>query len=201
MSDYSRVSQPSNVPNISTPSNKCFQAGGTWYYDHPSTMDPPGIYAELLSMATNKVCIWDPNVDEHGFPVLAFVPDDVEIQCLTSMGHVNSNNLNNTRVGRFVMAVDVQRNKWVSRITVKYYNVRYDDCGKNAFHDRYLFVDDNVYVVGNSLAHHVIRNGSTAIHRIESSQARDLVRSMYTRYWNHTWTEQAFPIGGVHYAI
>lgn len=201
MSDHSIVSPPAIVPPISNPSSNHVQAGGTWYYDHKATSDPPEMYAQLLGMAINMVCIWDPYIDEYGFPVLAFVPDGVEVQCLTSMGYDGSKNFNDTRVGRFLMAIDEQRNRWISRMTVRYYNSKHDDCGKNAFHDRYLFVDDHVYVVGNSLAHHAMRNGSTAIHRIESSPARDLIRSMYSRYWTHRWTEQVYPIGGVHYAI
>lgn len=181
--------------------NNCIHINGTWYYDHQTTAAPPSMYAELVQTARDRICIWDPYVDEYGFPAFTFVPDDIEIQCLTSMGYDGTQNLNDTRVGRFVMAIDGQRNQWVSRMTVKYYNVRHDDCGKYAFHDRYLFVDDNVYVVGSSLPHHVMRNGSTAIHRIESLDARELIRNMYERYWNHRWTEQAFPIGGVHFAI
>lgn len=201
MSDYARSSPPSIVPTISAPTNSFLQAGGTWYYDHPSTIDPPDMYTQLLGTATNRVCIWDPYIWADDFPLFEFVPDAVEVQCLTSMGYDGSQEINQTRVGKLAIAVDVQRNQWISRMTIKYYNVRYDDCGKNAFHDRYLFIDDNVYVVGASLAHHVTRKGSTAIHRIESSEARDLVRSMYTDYWTHERTELAFPIGGVHYAI
>ena len=164
-------------------------------------MDPPEIYAQLLGTATNRVCIWDPYIWVDDFPLFEFVPDVVEIQCLTSMGYDGSQNIDNTRVGKFVIAVDGQRNRWISRMTVKYYNVRYDDCGRNAFHDRYLYIDDDVYVVGASLAHHATRKGSTAIHRIESSEARDLIRTMYRVYWTHERTVLAYPIGGVHYAI
>ncbi len=197
----SKILKPhvATTPVASAVGNNCMEAPGTWYYDHLVTQFAPGIYADLLGRAKNMVQIWDPYIYPDDVELLRPIPFGVEMQCLTSFGFDHRQNFDNTRVGKMIQCIDRDRSFWVSRLTVRYYNVFHDGCGKGSFHDRYLFIDNQVYSVGSSLAYHRQRNGSTAIHQIQDPQACSLIRRMFENYWQHPNTQTVFPVKGVHY--
>jgi hypothetical protein len=57
------------------------------------------------------------------------------------------------------------------------------------FHDRFLFIDEDVFKVGASLSyHHTGGNPSHSVLRVENDEARALLRNRFLDLWGHRHT-------------
>jgi len=172
----------------------CFSAGGTWYYDHFHELhNPPSIYQYLLSTAKETVWIWDPYIHPDDATVLNDIQREVDVRILTCKGI--QKNVIPENYKKFLEKVEPIQQVNGFKLEFAIYN-KLRDGEKEAFHDRYLFVDNNVYAVGASVEYHRRRVTSTAIHLIESYKAYQLVTNRFLNMWKHENTLMAHSASG-----
>lgn len=180
----------------SSPVNEvnCITAEGLWYYNHFTELqNPPSIYKKLVSEASEKVWVWDPYFHVGDEVLFESVKKEVEIRML-SASYFNTTLPDKTV--KFINAVSRVQEFSQFKLEVRIYNTKTDE-EKNAFHDRYLFVDDDVYSVGSSIQYHRRRITSTAIHKVSHTSAKEVIESQFNHIWQHQKTQQVLvKIGG-----
>lgn len=166
----------------------CQVAPGCWYFDHElEGVDPPSSMLHLASQARSALAFWDPHINSGDVGRLTILHPGITVQYLTLRSAVKPNN---SAIAAEMKALGVR-----CRVSVQ---CRYVDTAcypaskfyiTTVFHDRYLFVDDDVYAVGASVGWYGVRTGSTAIHRIDGSAAKDLIRHRFQHFWDHKFTK------------
>lgn len=163
--------------------DRCSHVDGYWYYDpFHETVDAPTVYQSLATTAVQRVWMWDPYFCDGDDLVLASLQDGVLLRLLTS-GSCQGRSKLRQRLEKLVADLHIR----YPRVTVQVRCFNLDNVQDRAldFHDRYLFIDNDIYVVGASMTWHRQRRGSHGVHRMEASTARDLVRDKFTQYWDH----------------
>ncbi|MED2972203.1 hypothetical protein P4361_08045 [Fictibacillus sp. B-59209] len=190
---------PSTETSVTTPKNfRCLIASDFWYYDRwLEPIEPPEIYEYLLSTAKNLVWIWDPYVKSEDLKLLSHINNEVKVKVLSYWGQ-DRRAPRKKRVQDLINEVSTKYLSWGFDIELKYYNTYYDTESIDPFHDRYLFIDNDVYMVGASLTNHHKRNSSTAIIKIVPEDAKLLLRERFNECWNHQVSEHLLLyIGGL----
>lgn len=160
----------------------CLEAPSLWYYDR-GRREPPSIYKYLIGQARELIRVWDSYVHEPDAALFSGVPIGVRLEVLTYEGVRPPSE---PRVTRFKRALD--RFALESTCDVRFVNSRMSQ--GTPFHDRYLFVDEEVFKVGASLEyHHTLGNPSHAVLRVENREARALLRDRFLHLWRHPHTE------------
>ncbi len=159
----------------------CHASDSVWYYDMALAPNaPPGIYSFLVSQAKSSVWCWDPcrkqpNRADAG--LFAAIQEGVSLRMLTAKGLKNGM----PPVELILFKTELQR--LCNRVTI---DVRCFDyaAADLFFHDRYLFVDGDVFIVGTSLTSHFQREYCTAVVRIDDHNGRALLRNRFLDCWN-----------------
>lgn len=160
----------------------CLEAPSLWYYDR-GHRESPRIYKHLIGQARELIRVWDGYVHEADAALFSGVPLGVRLQVLTYEG---ARPPAEPKVNRFKRALD--RFDLESTCEVRFVNSLLSQ--GRPFHDRYLFVDDEVFKVGASLEyHHTPGNPSHAVLRVENREARALLRDRFLHLWGHPHTE------------
>lgn len=177
----STVNTQSHPSSVSTKEHYCFYVGDTWYYDHFSEpTNYPTLYEHLLSNALSIIWIWDPYLNEGDEVLFDFIKRDIDVKLLTFKGF--SVQHNNKRV----LLQNIKAIMDLKSFTMKFKFFDKSSGGSDEpFHDRYLFVDDDVYIVGASLSSHRKRVSSTSIHKIVNDAAKILIRQRFDALWNN----------------
>ncbi|WP_378955749.1 hypothetical protein [Pelosinus sp. sgz500959] len=171
---------------------RCILAPGIWYYDRwEETTNPPEAYKFLISNAQREILIWDPYINPQDIDFFINIPQDVSVKGLTCFGS------RSRKEQELISRSRIASRDWNFHINVKYYDKSIDG-GDNSdpFHDRYLFVDERVFMVGASIGHHHQRLSTNAIVEIIDSNARALVRHRFDKCWNHSYTKNLFSFEG-----
>jgi hypothetical protein len=161
----------------------CQQAGELWYYDpRIETAASPSVYAMLAATAHQSVWIWDPYLNEGDFGVLRSLRSGISFRLLFegschSLGVRNKTDLFAASFRDAFPEVTLQ----IACLDRDVYTTRDPAL---CFHDRYLFVDENVYSVGGSLEAHRRRQFATAVVKIQDKSASQLLRYEFLNYWN-----------------
>lgn len=161
----------------------CSHADGSWYYDpFHETVSAPTVYQNLAATAVHRVWMWDPYFNDGDDRVLASLQDGVLLRLLTS-GSCQMRSRLRPRLEKLVADLRTR----YPRVTVQVRCFNTDNVPGRAldFHDRYLFIDDDIYIVGASMTWHRQRLGSHAVHRMEGSNARELLHGKFKHYWDH----------------
>lgn len=178
----------------------CIAAEGIWYYDALKGKDNfPQIYKHLLSSAEDKVWIWDPYTNSEDHVLFKYIKKKVDVRCLTFWGC--NPKKGDTPKGRklFLDRVEGVQVKYRFSLEVKYYNIFKNPGVKCPFHDRYLFIDEDVYIVGSSMGYHHENGGgtsSTSIHLIKERASFQLVKEKFLELWNDENTDTALSLAG-----
>lgn len=192
----SNMLQPGGTTELSIPSSpelNCITADGLWYYNHFDELQkPPSIYKKLVSTATDKVWVWDPYLHEGDEVLFENVKREVEVRIL-SAAHYAMEVPNKTM--KFMNALSQVQRLAQFKLTIRIYNTKNDE-DKTAFHDRYLFVDNEVYIVGSSIQYHRRRITSTSIHKINHASAKEVIKNQFKHVWQHSNTHQTLSIAG-----
>jgi hypothetical protein len=177
----------------------CLLADGIWYYDiWEQNGKPPRIYDYLVSNATTKVWIWDPYTNDNDSVLFENIKREVDVRCLTYWGSDKIGNIPKSRQN-FINNIKLVQLRNMFTLEVRYNNTFKDSTKKNPFHDRYLFVDDNVYIVGSSMGYHHEKDqssSSTAIHLVKEISAARLITERFIECWNKSNTEIALKLVG-----
>ncbi len=169
--------------------DRCHHVEGFWYFDPLVEGAPPTVYQTLAGAAVSSLWIWDPYLLEDDENALGSLSNGISVRLLTEGScHVDAKAFR--RMTAFVAA-------FRSRFPAVTLQVRCFDRGRYhsvdsglSFHDRYLFIDDEVYMVGASLRHHHVREAASAVLHIREPHAQALVRQRFDDYWKHPSTVQ-----------
>lgn len=170
----------------------CYALPGLWYYDHTAEQRyPPGIYSDLVSKAQKRLWVWDPHVFPADTILFARVSAPLSLRVLAS-----------PEAGMKTVHKDSQ--EFLQRLTnllarsgvqveMRCYDITAPVSLKRYFHDRYLFVDDEVYMVGASLSYHHRRTSSTALVHLQTPGAAQLLRERFEDCWKNPYTKLVKP--------
>lgn len=172
----------------------CLSNGQTWYYDHFQELhNPPGIYQHLMSMASERIWIWDPYIHPEDAQLFDGLRKEVDVRILTCKGIQNG--VIPPAYKKFFETIKPLQQSNGFKFEFAIYN-KLKDAEKEAFHDRYLFIDGSVYAVGSSMEYHRRRITSTAVHLVGQEGAYELLATRFRYIWNHQNTEKAYSAAG-----
>jgi len=192
----SDVPKPKERPAPYQIEHNCMVSEDIWYYDHfRETTAPPSIYQYLVSKAKQRVWIWDTHLHDGEEEILSSIKKHVDVRILTCFG-MQKNTIPKRMEAFFNSLKSLQKIAQFG-LKVNVYNMMLDP-GKQPFHDRYLIVDDQIYIVGSSIGYHHRRITSTSIHMIQSEASKDLIYDRFLYNWNHRNAQQVlFIVGGL----
>ncbi len=161
----------------------CLAAPSLWYYDNQHFKNaPPTIYEHLVSQAKRLVQVWDPYFYPEDAPLFTAIPPSVLFKFMTAWGFAAKHGPGKPVID-FQSALKTSVRAGVN-VQFRIYNAWIDG---NPFHDRYLLVDDSVFMVGASVEYHhrPKKNVSHAVARIDDPVGAALVRNRFDEWWNH----------------
>lgn len=156
------------------------------FYDRRKTTDPPRLYQELLSQATQSVVIWDPFYYCCDYKAVfgSIKHDGISVELLTICDN------NETRAD-FESLADTIRSAInrveapscsVTVLALKKAKFRAQNIGTE-WHDRYLIIDgNNVYLIGNSIDAQEQTSKSFGIMKLVEIEDINLVVDAYKAY-------------------
>lgn len=153
------------------------------HYLRTSAVQPfPSYYEHLLSLATTRVIIWDPYFHKPDTAIFRGLNAPVEVTVLSSKsGNQKEVYLNN-------LISETPNHLKTSLLGNCTFNFGFIDKGRYGAevwntHDRYLIVDDDYYLVGASVAHHLAAHDSTGICRLAEQTDKDIIQQAFDKCW------------------
>lgn len=153
------------------------------HYLRTSTVQPfPSYYEHLLSLATTRVIIWDPYFHKPDTAIFRGLNVPVEVTVLSSKsGNQKEVYLNN-------LISETPNHLKASLIGNCTFNFGFIDKGRYGAevwntHDRYLIVDNDYYLVGASVAHHLAAHDSTGICKVAEQADKDIIQQAFDNCW------------------
>lgn len=160
--------------------------GGEDYflYDRNRTNNYPLLYQQLLAQAKDYIVIWDPHYQLDCDRLFCDMKNnDIHVEVLTiCQGYESRNDIMNfanrilsaidkNAVPKCMVTVNALKYLWDERLT-----------WLPDWHDRYLIVDGEVYLVGTSMDAQASRTGSFGIMRVTETKDKNLVIDAYMKY-------------------
>lgn len=168
---------------------------GFWYYDamDDSKISGPTIYRHLVESAQNDVGVWDPYLQGRDATIFDTLSPSICLRILTS---INQKGEANKSYHQFLNEIEtIQKNKGFSLQVMGICRSTHQKASRARIpHDRFLFIDDRVFMIGSSLHYHSIENdqahlsdvANTAIVELQDDDNREIVRNDFESYWDKT---------------
>lgn len=168
---------------------RCISINGFYYFDHLHELNhPPGIYGYLLSTGKLEIKIWDSYIYKDDAEILRNIDPNVDVMILTSWGCDKAGN-EPGKVTPLINNLCRVQSQIGFGLNLRVYNKNYDPIsGKNPFHDRFLFVDERVYVIGSSMEYHRRRMASTTISTVMDTGIKEFLNDKFDEIWKHSRT-------------
>lgn len=171
----------------------CQKADELWLFDSWRVQNsPPSVYSALVSSASRKVWVWDRYLNDDDIDVFRAIRSGVSFRLLFE-GSCHSET-HRRRVQDFVAAFTAR----FPAVTLQVKCLDRDQYPQAdsafGFHDRYLFVDEEVFSVGSSMTSHRRREWTTAVMKVLGATARKVLHDKFEGYWRHEltkWIRQA----------
>lgn len=161
---------------------RCWRAGPIWFFDtRAEPIDPPTVYSKLVAAASKKVWIWDPYFNTGDEAAIASIQPAASFRLLLE-GSCNPNGALRARVAAFKTLFPARYPGVTFQIRCFDRDVYTDSA--LCPHDRFLIVDQHVYVVGTSLTAHWKRDHPTVLVQVTDSDAINLVEKQFDQYWS-----------------
>lgn len=194
------VAVPETISSVAE-DHYCLKGEEFWFYDvMKKHQSGPTIYRYLLSLAEHEIWIWDPYLKDTDISLFDSIDEDVSIRILTSDYKGNETDICSRQLQGFANGLKVLLVRKNLDITLKFLNKNML-CWTNRTdspHDRYLFVDDQVYMVGCSLQYHSVEGllsynftgsgkwsiASTAVMKVTSEINKGILRNAFLELWN-----------------
>ncbi|MFJ7839038.1 VPA1262 family N-terminal domain-containing protein [Lysinibacillus sphaericus] len=146
------------------------------------------IYEELYKKAANRIWIWDPYVDQSilsDLSVLALSNRSLKIKVLLSEYKGENitaleSNLEFMRcdsINSYLKKVETDTGASLNNIEIR----NWYRSGKHTFHDRFIIIDNNVWILGSSIKD--IGNYHSTIYRLEGGLPQEIIDE-YEKSWN-----------------
>lgn len=174
----SRAVSPVEVSGV-LEEHGCQKADEVWFFDSRLVRNTPSIYSTLVSAASRRVWVWDRYLNDGDIDLFQRVQSGVSFRLLFEASPQSEKDRRNAN--NFIAAFTAL-NPAVT-LQVAYLNRDEWKDPAFAFHDRYLFVDDDVFSIGSSLTSHRKRECTTAVIGIHGATARELLRNRFDSYW------------------
>ena len=173
-----------------------------WFYHKESyPNDNPLLYQQLVDNASSEIVIWDPYfhiIQPKGDQdVFANIQDNITIKILTKRSlHKNSAYLMDVK-NSLMMVIPASKN---ARLGIRVINGSdsYNQGGR-FFHDRFLIIDSEVYLIGSSIEYHLRSQNSvsTGILKVFNTETQDFIKSIFKYYWDNSAQHQ-IPVAYLH---
>lgn len=152
------------------------------FYHHPEKIsDEPLLYKNLIASAKNRVEIWDPYFNDADTMLFSHLQDNVKVKVLL----FNTKELFGNRTAtRWGLSTRVQLSG-KNGVEVYFGCV---DKGNHTYkewewHDRWLIIDERVFLIGSSISNYLLPNHTTGICELTAEEDKDLVKEMFKKYW------------------
>lgn len=186
----------SSILTIPSSINYCrTEDKGFWYYDalDGSKVSGPTIYRDLVESAENVIDIVDPYLREQDSTLFVNISSSVNIRILTSMHQTDRRNIICNR-NNFVRSMkNIQLTKGFGLKISAIDGSRHSSASKSRnFHDRYLFIDDRVFLIGSSMHYHSIEGNAnlldgianTSVTELFGPENKKLIKEVFEQYWD-----------------
>lgn len=203
-SEFIHSSIDTSIEEIGLPTDydyNCIVGNNLWFYNNLHCVDKPLIYEHLLNIAEEKICIWDPYTNTRDANLFRLINRGIDVKCLTLFEETKIEEEivrdYSSKKSRFISNLrNIQsENNFNLKLRVYYFNKMDDRFG---FHDRYLFIDDDVYIVGSSMGYHNTLNRSkpksTAIYKVSDELDKRIIRNMFYQYWDECRDEEVLTL-------
>jgi hypothetical protein len=152
-------------------------------FDHSDNGDvSPGYYHELLASATKRIYIWDPycNSDPNDYSVFAAITNPVDLLLLTGISSVKSDKIDDI----FSYMKQNVPNQLKKQMKISFLGIDSNiHGGKYYLHDRFLFVDERVFLIGASFGYYGgCAPGTTGIYEVTDVDDISLIFSVFDKY-------------------
>lgn len=142
------------------------------------------MYQQLLAQAKEYIVIWDPHYQLDCDRLFCDMKnDDIHVEVLTICKGCESKNDIKLFANRILSAIDKKR---VPKCSVTVNALKQDWTERHTWlpnwHDRYLIVDGEVYLVGTSMDAQADKTGSFGIMRLAEKKDKNLVIDTYIKY-------------------
>lgn len=187
--NYSGLSHyPSAKTSLNTTTVKenynCKEGNEFWFYNNLENSHKPLIYEHLLNSAKESICIWDPYANTNDAQLFKLINEGVDVKCLISNDMNKGNHYEKIR--EFISELKRIQEEKNYNLKLKVYNI---PNGEKGFHDRYLFIDDDIYIVGSSMAYHntysKVKAASTSIHKVLLEENKKIISEIFYEYWRN----------------
>lgn len=162
-----------------------FLHGKDYYlYDRSQTSAYPLLYQKLLAEAKNVIAIWDPHYQMDCKRLFCeMVNNDIVVEVLTiCKGYESKSDI--MKFASIILSAIDKKSVPKCKVTVNALKYDWDERHTWAadWHDRYLIVDDDVYLIGTSMDAQASKSGSFGIKRLTDTNEKNLVIDTYVRY-------------------
>ena len=142
----------------------------------------PTYYEQLLAQATDRVIIWDPYFHSPDTAIFRGLDASVEVTVLSS----KRSKIKDTYLDGLITETPNHLKSHLRDTCT--FNFGFIDTDRHAddvwnTHDRFLIVDNDYYLVGASVAHHLAAHGSTGICKLTSQKDKDVIQQAFDKCW------------------
>lgn len=179
------IALTSRTPVLSE--NTGFDKGENYYFYDALSGQSPHLYQNLIASAEHRIIIWDPffmeNCDSDLFGNVR--NDGVDIFILTAYRRNGSQDKDSLETFKNNILKALGSHVQTSKVIICSIKLNY----KNQYlttvcHDRFLFVDDRVYLIGASMNNQISSKESFGIHEVIHEADKNLIIKKFNEYKN-----------------
>ena len=171
---------------------------GFWYYDamqeHRSS--GPTIYRKLIESAENEIGVWDTYLKMEDASLFNTLSSSVRLRVLTLINQKGELDNGGDNYHRFLEKIEKiqDSNGFTLQVAGICKSTHQKLSTARVPHDRFLFIDSRVFIVGSSLYYHSIENdnshilniANTSIVELQDEDNREILRNDFESYWDKT---------------
>ena len=177
-----------NTPILATGTG--FEQGKNYFFFDATAQQPPYLYQNIIGSAKTKIVIWDTHFMENYDPELfkSVACDNLQIMIFTA--YHREQDIDSLKT--FFQNIKVALSSHANSCKISIRSVKWNSYNKymtKISHDRYLIVDDDVYLIGASMNNQIQSYHSHGIYKLNDQEDRDLIIRKFKEYWNRSISE------------
>lgn len=170
----------SPVTVIPSSTNYCkTENKGFWYYDamEEKRASGPTIYRKLVESARSNIDIWDTYLTKRDANLFNSIGSRIKVRILTTINQKGEIDKGYDNYFRFLEEIKkIQAKNGFSLIVMGICKSSHQKLASARIpHDRFLFVDDRVFIVGSSLHYHSVENDNEHVLGVANTTITELL--------------------------
>ncbi len=154
-----------------------------YFYDRSRTHNQPLKYTELLGKAKELIVIWDPHYQMDCDRLFCDVASDgICVEVLTMCQGLETKKDIKAFADIILSAIDKKKVRKCQVTVNALQKSIFRSIKGTEWHDRYLIIDQEVYLVGASMDSHASKSRSYGIKRLTETADKNLVIDSYINY-------------------